>query len=103
MTRSQKIDAIMATIAIIIIAYMFTIPAHAVSLYSKDGKYLGELNANRYDPNSVSNPYGRYGNPYSPDSINNPYGRYGNPYSQESVNNPYVTGNRVLIDNDGEE
>jgi len=31
-------------------------------LYSADGKYLGNLNDNPYDPNSVSNPYGRYGN-----------------------------------------
>jgi hypothetical protein len=54
-------------------------------------QYLGNLSANRYDPNSTSNPYGRYGNPYSPDSINNPYGRYGSPYSNESVNNPYAT------------
>lgn len=38
-----------------------------------NGKYMGNLNDNRYDDNSVSNPYGRYGNPYSQDSINNPY------------------------------
>lgn len=45
-------------------------------LYS-GGRYLGELSANRYAPDSVSNPYGRYGSRYSPDSINNPYGPYG--------------------------
>ena len=48
-------------------------------LYS-GGTYLGELSTNRYSPDSVSNPYGRYGSRYSPDSINNPYsqwGRYG--------------------------
>lgn len=54
------------------------------------GKYLGNVNANQYDPNSVSNPYGRYGSRYSPDSINNPYGQYGSPYSPNSVNNPYA-------------
>jgi hypothetical protein len=58
-------------------------------IYAPDGKYLGNLNSNQYDPNSVANPYGRYGSPYSPDSINNPYGQYGNPYSPNSVNNPY--------------
>jgi hypothetical protein len=62
------------------------------ALYDREGKYLGNLNANRYDPNSVSNPYGRYGSPYSADSINNPHGRYGSPYSSESVNNPYGQG-----------
>jgi hypothetical protein len=61
-------------------------------LVAPNGQYLGNLNGNRFDPNSVANPYGRFGNPYSPDSINNPYGRYGNPYSPDSVTNPYGTG-----------
>jgi hypothetical protein len=64
-------------------------------IYSQEGRYLGNLNANPYDPNSVSNPYGQYGSPYSPDSINNPYGRYGSPYSPDSANNPYGQGVRV--------
>jgi len=55
-----------------------------------NGRYLGNVNSNPYDPNSISNPYGRYGSPYSPDSINNPYGQYGSPYSPNSVNNPYA-------------
>lgn len=68
--------------------------AHAQTpiIVSPDGKYLGNANSNPYDPNSISNPYGRYGSPYSPDSINNPYGRYGSPYSPNSVNNPYAVG-----------
>ena len=60
-------------------------------LVSPDGKYLGNLNNNRYDPDSVSNPYGRYGSKYSADSINNPYGSYGSRYSDKSPNNPYAT------------
>lgn len=56
------------------------------------GKYLGNVNANRYDPNSVANPYGRYGSRYSPDSVNNPYGQYGSVYSPSSVNYPYSGG-----------
>lgn len=60
-------------------------------IVSPDGQFLGNLNNNRYDPNSVANPYGRYGSPYSPNSINNPYGRYGSRYSPNSVNNPYAT------------
>ena len=55
------------------------------------GKYLGNLSANQYDPNSVSNPYGRYGSEHSTDSINNPYGQYGSRYSNDSPNNPYAT------------
>jgi hypothetical protein len=60
-------------------------------LYDSQGIYHGNLNANPYDPNSVANPYGRYGSPYSPDSINNPYGA-GSPYRQDSPNNPYGQG-----------
>ncbi len=73
---------------------LWAAPAHAQTpiIVSPDGKYLGNANSNPYDPNSVSNPYGRYGSPYSPDSINNPYGRYGSPYSPNSVNNPYAIG-----------
>jgi hypothetical protein len=66
-------------------------------LFSDDGVFLGTLNGNRFDPNSVSNPYGRYGSRYSPDSINNPYGRYGSRYSSESATNPYGTrGPRIF-------
>lgn len=57
----------------------------------QNGKYLGNLSANPYDSNSVSNPYGRYGSQYSEDSINNPYGQYGSRYSNDSANNPYAT------------
>ena len=56
-----------------------------------DNKFLGTLNSNRYDPNSIANPYGRYGSKYSPDSVNNPYGRYGSKYSSYSATNPYAT------------
>lgn len=34
------------------------------------GKYLDNLSASPYDPNSTSNPHGQYGSKYSPDSIN---------------------------------
>jgi len=40
-------------------------------LYDMNGTYRGRINMNRYDPDSISNPYGRYGNRYSPESINN--------------------------------
>jgi len=64
--------------------------AQSPQIYAPDGTYLGNLNSNQFDPNSVSNPYGQYGSQYSPNSINNPYGKYGSPYSPNSVNNPYA-------------
>jgi hypothetical protein len=61
-------------------------------------KYLGNLNQNPYDPNSVNNPYGQYGSKYSPDSIRNPYGTYGSPYSPYSPTNPYAKRQQVAVD-----
>ena len=41
----------------------------------KDGEvYLGKLNANEYDPESIWNEYGKYGNKYNSNSIWNEYG-----------------------------
>lgn len=64
-------------------------------LYDSQGQFLGDLNANPYDPNSVANPYGRYGSPYSADSINNPYGA-GSRFQPDSPNNPYGTGMQIF-------
>ena len=41
----------------------------APRLYDEQGNYRNKLSANPYDPDSTSNPYGRYGSPFSPDSI----------------------------------
>jgi hypothetical protein len=69
----------------------------APKIIAQDGTYLGKLSDNRYDPDSVSNPYGRYGSPYSPTSINNPYSNYGSKYSSQSPNNPYATQAPLLF------
>jgi hypothetical protein len=63
-------------------------------IYNAEGKYLGELSANKYRSDSTSNEYGRYGSPYSMDSINNKYG-IGDPYKMDSPNNPYGTGMKI--------
>lgn len=65
---------------------------------SPDGKYLGKLGGSKYDADSTSNPYGRYGSEYSADSINNPYGEYGSKYSNKSPNNPYATEAPKIFD-----
>jgi hypothetical protein len=66
--------------------------ATSPQLFDQGGNFRGNLNSNPYDPNSVANPYGRYGSPYSPDSVTNPYGSFGSPYATESPNNPYGQG-----------
>ena len=60
-------------------------------IYSPNGQYLGNLNNNQFDPNSVSNPYGRYGNPYG-NTVNNPYSQHGNPFSRPYIRQPSVPG-----------
>ena len=60
-------------------------------LYDSDHNFKGNLNGNRYDSDSISNPYGRYGSRYSSESINNPYGA-GSRYRSDSPNNPHGTG-----------
>jgi hypothetical protein len=49
-------------------------------IYSPDGTYLGNLSSNRFDPDSVSNPFGVPGSPY------------GSQFSPLSPNNPYTVG-----------
>ena len=85
---------------LILLAAAIALPIQYPSAFAQscddDGQYLGRLSANPYDPDSVSNPYGRYGSPYSPTSINNPYSQYGSPYSPISPNNPYATKPPIL-------
>jgi len=59
-----------------------------VKLYAEDGTYLGKVNNNPYDPESIANPYGKYGSKDSPVSINNRHGNYGSKTSLLSANNP---------------
>lgn len=54
-----------------------------------DGRNLGVITRNVYNTRSIANPFGA-GSPYDPASINNPYGTYGNPYSILSPFNPYT-------------
>ncbi len=70
-------------------------------LYGNDGTYLGNTKKNRFDPDSVNNPYGRYGSQYSPDSVNNSYGQYGSRYSPTSPNNRYAQPGRAVPANGG--
>lgn len=51
---------------------------------------LGDLNGDRFQSDSINNPYGA-GSRFSADSLNNPYGQYGSRYSNNSWTNPYAT------------
>ena len=70
-----------------------------------DGTFLGKLNPNRFDHESVFNQFGMYGNTFSPSSIFNQFSTYGNqfnalsPYNQFSTNPPklFVNGKFVAF------
>jgi len=90
------LNSLVKILALIILINLFTTFVYAGSpkLYGDDGTYLGTVNNNPYDSESISNPYGKYGSPYSSESINNSYGKYGSPYSSESATNPYGTSSK---------
>ena len=63
-------------------------------LYDQEGNYRGRLSTNQLDPDSITNPLGRYGSSLSPDSINNPLGP-GNPMNPGSPKNRLGSGWRI--------
>jgi len=95
-----------ATLAVSSLLVMVT-PSRAEQLcvtYAKakivadDGRYLGSVTS-VYDPESILNKYGNYGNEYSSTSIWNEYGRYGGKYSGLSPFNPYATKPPSIVQN----
>ncbi|WP_047547300.1 hypothetical protein [Psychroserpens sp. Hel_I_66] len=63
--------------------------------------YLGCLNCNSYDSNSIWNEYGTYGSSYNTKSIWNEYGTYGSKYNTFSPWNSYSNDPPIVVDKDG--
>ncbi len=80
---------------------IFSLLACLASVSLSASTYLGNYNTNKYDANSVNNPYSPYGSQYSSTSINNPYSTYGSQYSSTSATNPYATKAPKLYDQNG--
>jgi hypothetical protein len=72
-------------------------------LYGGSGHdiYLGCLNCNDYDSNSIWNEYGTYGSSYNSLSIWNEYGTYGNEYNSNCPWNEYGSNPPVVVDKEG--
>jgi len=66
-------------------------------LISQDKQFLGNINKNKYDRDSILNKYGPYGSKYSQTSIFNPYSQYGSKYGSYSINNPYCNTPPMLV------
>ncbi len=60
-------------------------------LIAQDRQFLGRINNNHYDTESIINQYGPFGSQYSSTSIHNAYSQYGSQYGAYSLNNPYCT------------
>ncbi len=63
--------------------------------------YLGCLNCNSYNSNSIWNNYGTYGSKYNDKSIWNSYGTYGSSYGDFSPFNTYANYPPVVVDKQG--
>ncbi|PQA97873.1 hypothetical protein B0A69_00625 [Chryseobacterium shigense] len=81
----------------------FAFQAQTLHLYggSHQDQYLGCLNCDTFDKNSVWNTYGDYGNVYSSKSIWNNYGNYGSAYSTYSPWNSYASYPPTIVDQGG--
>lgn len=73
--------------------------AYSAYIEAEDGTFLGKLNPNEYDPDSIFNEYGNFGSAYSPTSIFNEYSNYGGEYAAQSPFNSYSsTPPKVFLD-----
>ncbi len=63
--------------------------------------YLGCLNCDKYDQNSIWNAYGKYGYKYNSNSIWNSYGTFGSKYNSYSPWNAYSNTPPVVVDKNG--
>ncbi|MEN9547702.1 MAG: hypothetical protein RIR12_293 [Bacteroidota bacterium] len=81
----------------------FSIAQKALHIYGGQSHevYLGCINCDDYNTNSVWNEYSKYGNNYNVISIWNEYGTYGNEYSQFSPWNEYGSYPPVIVDKEG--
>jgi hypothetical protein len=63
--------------------------------------FLGCLTCSEFDPNSVHNQFGPYGNQFSGESIFNHFSEYGSKFSTTSACNKYAADPPVLVDKQG--
>jgi hypothetical protein len=93
--------------AVIILFFilLLSMPVFSQSLMLFGGRnhdvFLGYLNHNQYESDSIWNQYGNFGSKYNSDSIWNQYGTYGSRYSSDSPFNPYAQNPPVIVDPDG--
>jgi hypothetical protein len=80
--------------------HAFAISISDLRIIASDGTFLGTLNENEYDSNSIYNEYGK-GSKYNSNGIFNEYGKYGSDYSSLSPFNSYASKAPGLYDKYG--
>ncbi|AYZ13023.1 hypothetical protein V2E39_08170 [Chryseobacterium arthrosphaerae] len=78
--------------------------AQTLHLYggADQDQYLGCLNCDTFDKNSIWNKFSDYGNVYSSKSIWNAYGNYGSTYSTYSPWSAYASYPPAIVDEKGD-
>ena len=97
--------AIIGITTLISLAIATPIQAQSIPLFSGRGEYIGDLDSNSYNNNSICNEYGQFGGEYSSQSIFNQYGNNGSSYSSTGAYNDnaqsppyfYFKGSRIYV------
>ncbi|MBC6402906.1 MAG: hypothetical protein GDA39_02930 [Hyphomonadaceae bacterium] len=89
----------------LILALAMPASARELLIYGGAGHddFLGCLTCGEFDPDSVCNRFGSYGNKFSSSGIWNRFSGYGNEFSSSSPWNRFASGNSIpiLVDRDG--
>ncbi|PTT35263.1 hypothetical protein DBR28_12440 [Chryseobacterium sp. HMWF028] len=90
---------------LLFLSFLTTCIFHAQTLHLYGGadqkEYLGCLNCDNFDKNSIWNKFSDYGNVFSSKSIWNAYGNYGSTYGPYSPWNSYTSYPPAILDQDG--
>ena len=69
-------------------------------LIADDGQFLGNVNDDRFDPNSIANRYGTHGNRHNSYTIWSRYGTYSGTYMSLSPWNDFTTTPPIIFFSD---
>jgi len=92
-------------ITLTILLLCFSLKSYSQTLHLYGGKnndeYLGCLNCDKFNSNSIWNAFGNYGSKFNSNSIWNAYGTYGSKYNQSSPWNANSQTPPVVVDKEG--
>ncbi len=69
------------------------------SVFAPNGQFLGTINNNPFDPDSLCNPFGSYGNRFSSTSIWNQFSNYGSNFATYSAFNSVTSTSPIIFAN----